>query len=174
MSEQKRSFFSTIPGLVTGLAGLLTAIVGLATVLIQLGVIGGDDSSGTSTDPTTTLAPGAAYAVTPTTEMPRFTVNPATLDFKPADPPEKKVTVRNTSSAATLTVDAPRVVGTDRDRFTARTGTCTGPVRPGTSCELSVTFTASGPLRSYSASLEVTATGARGEEVRLTASTLLG
>ena len=46
MSENSRSFFSTVPGLVTGLAGVLTAVVGLITVLIQLGVIGGDDSDG--------------------------------------------------------------------------------------------------------------------------------
>ena len=42
-SENKKSFWSSIPGLVTGLAGLLTGVVGLVTVLIQLDVIGGDD-----------------------------------------------------------------------------------------------------------------------------------
>ena len=58
MSENKKSFFSSIPGLITGLAGLVTGIVGLFTVLIQLDVIGGDDDSGpTGAGGTTTVAP---------------------------------------------------------------------------------------------------------------------
>ena len=40
MSENKKSFWSSIPGLVTGLAGLLTGVVGLVTVLIQLEDLG--------------------------------------------------------------------------------------------------------------------------------------
>ena len=174
MSENRRSFFATIPGLVTGLAGLLTGIVGLVTVLIQLGVIGGDDGNGTPNSVTTvagaTTAAGAG--ATPTTEAPRLSVNPSTVDFKLGDPPNKKVTVRNETSTTTITVSSPQVTGSDRSQFSA-TG-CSAPVRPGLSCELTVTFTPSGPLRSYQASLQITAPGARGEEVRLSASTLLG
>lgn len=39
MSEQK-SFFSTLPGILTGLAGLVTAIVALIYALSAIGVIG--------------------------------------------------------------------------------------------------------------------------------------
>ena len=176
MSESKRSFWATIPGFVTGLAGLLTAIVGLVTVLIQLDVIGGDDSDQSEGTTATTVAGGAQGSgggATPTSEAPRFTVSPTTLDFKPADPREKKVTVRNTSETASLTVAPPRVSGQDQGQFSATSGTCGAPLRAGLSCELVVTFAPAGPLRTYSAVLQVTAAGARGEEVRLTASTLL-
>ncbi len=39
MSEQK-SFFSTLPGILTGIAGVITAIVGLIYALSEIGVIG--------------------------------------------------------------------------------------------------------------------------------------
>ncbi|HEX2047458.1 MAG TPA: hypothetical protein VHF27_06825 [Acidimicrobiales bacterium] len=180
MSESKRSFWSTIPGLVTGLAGLLTGIVGLVTVLIQLGVLGDDDSnqSVATTETTATTVAGGARSggggatPTPTTEVPRFTVSPTTLDFKPADR-EKKVKVENISETASLTVAQPRVTGQDAAQFSADAGTCRGPLRPGLSCELVVTFSPAGPLRTYRALLQVTADGARGAEVPLTASTLL-
>ena len=175
MSENKKSFWTTLPGFVTGLAGLLTGIVGLVTVLIQLGVLGGDGSGG-ATSTTTTGAgtgTGSGGAGTATTQAATFTVTPGTLDFKPADPREKTVTVRNTSDAATLTLSAPQVTGQDRAQFSASAGTCSGPLRPGLSCEIRVTFAPAGPLRTYSAVLQVSAAGGRGEEVRLTASTLL-
>lgn len=174
MSESKRSFWATIPGFVTGLAGLLTAIVGLVTVLIQLDVIGGDDSNDTvATTATTAVGGGGSSGGTPTTETPRFTVSPATLDFKPSDPREKTVTVKNASDTTTLTLSQPQMSGQDRGQFSATAGTCSGPLRPGLSCEVRVTFAPAGPLRTYSAVLQLTAPGARGEEVRVTASTIL-
>ena len=176
MSENKRSFWATVPGFVTGLAGLLTAIVGLVTVLIQLDVIGGDDSDESVGTSATTVAGGAQRpggGAPSTTEAPRFTVTPTTLDFKPTDPREKKVTVKNTSESASLTVATPRVSGQDSAQFSSTSGTCSAPLRAGLSCELVVTFAPTGALRTYSAVLQVTAAGARGEEVRLTASTLL-
>lgn len=178
MSESKKSFWSTIPGLVTGLAGLLTGIVGLVTVLIQLGVLGGDDSNRSVDTTGTTVAGGAPSpgggGTTPTTEVPSFTVTPGTLDFKPADPREKTLTVKNTSDTATITLARPQITGPDSGQFSANVGTCTGPLRPNLSCDLRVTFTPSGPLRSYSARLQLTAPGTpQGEEVRLTATTIL-
>ena len=79
MSESKRSFWSTIPGFVTGLAGLLTAVVGLVTVLIQLDIIGGDDSDQPVGTTGTTVAGGAPAGggATPTTAALAFTVSPA-------------------------------------------------------------------------------------------------
>ena len=177
MSERKRSFWATIPGFVTGLAGLLTAVVGLVTVLIQLEIIGGDDDDDQPVGTTGTTVAGAqgpSGGATATTEVLAFTVSPTTLEFKPTDTSrEKKVTVKNTSQSASLTVARPQVSGQDAAQFTATSGTCGAPLRAGLSCELVVTFVPAGPLRTYSAMLEVTASGARGEEVRLTASTLL-
>lgn len=182
MSENKRSFFSTIPGLVTGLAGLVTGIVGLVTVLIQLGVLGGDDSNGSAvaTNGSTTTAPvgaGASVTVaggTATTEAGTFTVSPTTLNFGPADLKEKPLTVRNTSSTARLSVQTPRVTGKDAARFTATVGDCTSALAPNLTCNIRVTFTPAGPLGNYEANLQIQAAGApAGAEVKLTASTLL-
>ena len=176
MSESRRSFFSTVPGLVTGLAGLLTAIVGLVTVLIQLDVIGGKDSGRSTGDagPTTSApAVGGVGGTTTTAEAGTFTVNVSTLNFGPGDPKEKVLTVKNTSNTARLSVKTPRVTGKDEDRFTASAGDCTASLAPNLSCNLRVTFTPGGPLRSYEANLQVEATGApRGAQVALTASTL--
>ena len=176
MSENKRSFWATIPGFVTGLAGLLTAVVGLVTVLIQLDIIGGDDSDQPLGTTGTTVAGGAqgpGGGATATTEPVTFTVSPTTLDFKPTDrPPEKKVTVKNTSRSASLTL-SQQVTGQDRAQFSVSPGTCGAPLRAGLSCELTVTFAPAGPLRTYSALLQVAAASGRGEEVRLTASTIL-
>ncbi len=181
MSEGKRSFFATIPGLVTGLAGLLTGVVGLVTVLIQLGVLGGDDASDSTNGTTTTVVGGTAPATgggggaTATTEVARFSVSPSPLDFPSAGPRTKPVRVTNESSSTALTILTPQITGTDRAQFSASSGTCNAPVRAGSSCELQVTFSPSGPLRSYQAALEVSAQGvARVQEVRITASSVLG
>ncbi|CAA9261792.1 MAG: hypothetical protein AVDCRST_MAG10-2788 [uncultured Acidimicrobiales bacterium] len=180
MSENKRSFFATVPGLVTGLAGLLTGIVGLVTVLIQLNVIGGDDSNGSTAvnagGPVTTspAGGGGAGGTTPTTEGGTFTVSPSPLNFGPADPKEKTLTVKNTSSTARLSVQTPRVIGKDAERFSASSD-CSGSLAPNLSCNVRVTFAPSGPLRTYEATVQIQATGApRGAEVKVTASTLLG
>jgi hypothetical protein len=177
MSENKKSFWSSIPGLVTGLAGLVTGIVGLVTVLIQLDVIGGDDSGGATavgTSPASSApAGGGTGGTTPTPETPALTVPAATVEFKPTDPPEKNVTVKNDSRAASLTVAPPRVEGPDRNQFSATLGTCSGPVPAGGTCTLKVTFTPAGPLRTYSATLEVGAPGARADTVDLKATTVL-
>lgn len=174
MSEGKRSFFATIPGLVTGLAGLLTGIVGLVTVLIQLGVVGGDSTSdNTSQATSTTVAQGAGSAPS-TTEVPRFVVTLTVIEFTSAGPRTKTVTVKNESNSVLLNVQSPQITGPDRAQFNVSSGSCTSPVGPGRACELSVTFSPAGPLRNYQASLEVGALGARAQEVRITASSLLG
>ncbi|MGI8810187.1 MAG: hypothetical protein ACR2KK_20550 [Acidimicrobiales bacterium] len=180
MSENSRSFFSTVPGLVTGLAGVLTAVVGLITVLIQLGVVGGNDSDGSpvvNAGPTTSAPAGGEGGATTTTEAGTFTLNTTTLNFGPTDPNEKVLTVKNTSSTARLSVQTPRVTGKDADRFTASTGDCTAALAPNLSCNVRVTFTpgkGGGPLRTYEAAVQIQAAGApRGAEVKLTGSTLV-
>ena len=173
MSEKTRSFFATIPGVVTGLAGLLTAVVGLVTLLVQLEVIGGDDSEPVGTTGTTVAGSATTVAgggSTPTTQV-SFTV-PSRLAFAPTDPKEKTVTIRNTGSGD-LKVTGATVTGQDRGQFATNLGDCTGALRPNGICNLKVTFAPSGPLRSYTATLQVEAQGARSQQVDLTASTLL-
>ncbi len=59
MSEQK-SFFSTLPGILTGIAGVITAIVGLIYALSSIGVIGSRENkeiSSVAKAPMTPLTP---------------------------------------------------------------------------------------------------------------------
>ncbi len=157
MSESKRSFWSSIPGFVTGMAGLLTAIVGLVTVLIQLDVIGGDDDDEATTTTTVAGTQGAAAGgggATPTTELGRLTVNPTLLKLQPTEW-EKSITVRNASTTAVVTVLAPEITGADRAVFRADAGCTNVRLEPNRTCTMKVLFTPSGPLKTYSAVLVV-------------------
>lgn len=174
MSENKRSFWASVPGLVTGLAGLLTGIVGLITLLVQLDVIGGDKTK--AVDTTVTTVAGSPTTVTgsvTTTPAGSFSVSPTKLAFTPTGPKELPITVRNTSATADLKLTAPSQTGTDKDRFDASLGDCASTLRANAVCTMKVTFTPSGPLKTYSAILQVNAQGAPTQQVEITASTLL-
>ena len=182
MSESKKSFWSSVPGAVTGLAGLLTGVVGLITLLVQLNVIGGDSSDTVAvTDTTTagsptTAAGGSGQGSKSGGEAATFDVTERTLDFPPSGPKEKFVTVKNTSKTASITVLAPSVDGENPKAFAAALETCgKGAVAPGLSCTVKVTFTPpGGVLGRYKATLQIRAAEARsGAEVDLTGSTLL-
>jgi hypothetical protein len=173
--SDRRSFWSSVPGLVTGLAGLLTGIVGLVTVLIQLGVLGGKDKASSSGSPpttvsttTVTVAPGQTNSTTvlggvagstPTTERGRFTVSPTLLTLQSSDR-QKPLTVKNASTATSITVLAPDFDGADKAAFKADAGCTNALLQPGASCTLNVLFTPTGILRSYSANVVVKASGA--------------
>ena len=155
MSENKRSFFATIPGLVTGLAGLLTGIVGLVTVLIQLDIIGGDDSDGSVavSAGSTTIAPsGGGGGTTPATGVVRLTADPTLLKLQGTER-DKSVTVRNASTTSTVTVLKPELTGTDRSVFTTDAGCTNVTLRPGGSCTVKVLLAPAGALKTYNATL---------------------
>ena len=179
MSENKRSFFATIPGLVTGLAGLLTGIVGLVTVLIQLNVIGGGDSNGSTAvnaGGPATSAPaggGGAGGTTPTTPPATFTVEPKSVRLA-LNEREKAVKVTNDGPGA-ITMFAPEFSGTDKAVFKTDAGCTNTRLDAGRSCTLKVLFTPSGSLKAYTATLVLNADRTlRATEVPVDASTLLG
>ncbi len=120
MSTQSRSFWSTMPGLVTGVAGILTALVGLGTLLVQLGVIGGNGG-----DSSPKPGPGATFIVSPTS-----------LDLT-ADDKTGSVTVENTGATA-LSVQQPALSGSGKDQFSV-SSRC-GQLPAGDSCTVTVTF----------------------------------
>jgi hypothetical protein len=162
VSEDKRSFWSTIPGLITGLAGVLTAIVGLITVLIQLGVLGGNDHSdrtvatGGATNTTAagaSVTQGTATGATATTEAGRLTVNPTALTLQGTER-EKALVVKNAGSV-TVNVRSPEIMGADKSVFQADAGCTNVKLTPGDTCTLKVLFAPSGPLRSYTANVVV-------------------
>jgi hypothetical protein len=156
MSESRRSFFSTIPGLVTGLAGLLTGIVGLVTVLIQLGVIGDDGDDSPVTGAGTTVVPGApgGGGGVATTEVGRLTVSPTLVKIQGTQR-DAEVKVTNQTRTTKVTVLTPEFDGPDQSVFRADAGCSNVPLDPGRSCTLKVLFSPSGPLKSYRATLVV-------------------
>lgn len=159
MSTRSKSFWSTIPGLITGLAGILTALVGLGTLLIQVGVIGGDGDDSTKNTPgqTATTRPGINQddgGSGTATGPPKFTVAPDELKLTGSEK-TKNVTVSNTGQAAfTLSTE---LSGSGEDQFTVSKGTCGSQVPKGGSCVMSVSF--KGALAAE-AELVVTAPGA--------------
>lgn len=177
MSENKKSFWSSIPGLVTGLAGLLTGIVGLVTVLIQLNVIGGGHGGTPKAAVTTTVVPGAAAATSggggaTTTISGQLAAEPTTLKLATGER-EKSLVVRNASNA-TVTVLKPETKGRDSSAFTVDSGCTNVSLRAGASCTVKVQLAPSGPLKTYEARLVLEAKEiSQVTEVPVTATTLL-
>ncbi len=169
-TESKKSFWSSIPGFVTGLAGLLTGIVGIVTVLIQLDVIGGgsDDSSNpadrdepaaTATDTTRRSTRSGGGAAQPGQSAPQFTVTPTALNFGALLNEAKNVTVRNTGSSS-LTVDEVSLGGQAASQFAINAQDCTGDDVPANgSCIIRVTYEPSA-RGEHSATLRVEVAGA--------------
>lgn len=65
VAETEKSFWQTVPGVITAVAALLTALGGLLGVLVQTGLIGGsDDEVPAGTTPVVAGAPGGASSGT--------------------------------------------------------------------------------------------------------------
>ena len=167
--SKSTSFWSSIPGFITGLAGILTGIVGIVTVLIQLDVIGGG-GSGDSADPAdpdqpaatatdarrSTRSGGAAQAGQ---SPPQFTVTPTAVSFGALLNEAKNVTVSNTGSSS-LTVDEVTLGGPAASQFAINAQECTGDDVPARgSCTIRVTYEPSS-RGDHSASLRVEVAGA--------------
>ena len=170
-NENKRSFWASIPGLLTGIAGLLTGVVGLVTLGVQQGVIGKDSDSPTTTVTAVPGAPGAGG--TQTAEAATFRVEPTLVKLTQTER-EKTVTVRNPTRTAAITVRAPEFGGPDRAAFRSDAGCTNVRLEPGASCTLKVLFAPSGLLKSYAAFLVVKAEGVTAvTEVPIEASALV-
>ena len=146
------SFWSTIPGLVTGLAGVLTAGVTLVTLAVSQGWVGDGSGDGATAGSTTGAAAGTAAGARggagggATASAPELGVEPTTLRFRPAllTAATETVTVRNEGDVP-FTVDAPQLSGDDAESFDVDDGGCAGrSLASGRSCELSVTFDPNG------------------------------
>jgi len=165
MSDGK-PFWSSVPGVVVGVAGVVSAIVGLFGVSTQLGWIGGDGngSASSSADGVTTTAPATVPGSPATssqagTRSGEFTVEPDSLTFEQLEAKEAVVSVENTGDVP-LTMLAPALSGTNAASFDAADETCAGSrLEPGASCEITVAFTATQPGQ-YSAKLRVAASNA--------------
>jgi hypothetical protein len=139
--SNRRRFWSSIPGLLTGTAGVLTALVGLTTVLIQLDVIG-DDSDSTTTSVATTIAgqPGGTTGSTTRggTAAGRVSINPTSATFNRLLQPSATFKVRNEGSQPT-TVSA-ELDGRDTDAFQVDASACDGELVRGITCDIVVKY----------------------------------
>jgi cytoskeletal protein RodZ len=175
-STKSKSFWSSIPGFVTGLAGLLTGVVGLVTVLIQLDVIGGDSDEPSSTEEpavtteSTRRSTRSGAGASPSGQAPQFTVTPTAVSLDTLLKKEADVLVRNTGTTA-LTVDDVSLTGTAAGEFTVNEQGCTGEdVAPNMTCSIKVTYAPSA-RGEHSATLRVEVTGASSpQQVSLTGS----
>lgn len=175
-TQKSKSFWSSIPGFVTGLAGLLTGVVGLITVLIQLDVIGGDsDDSPTTTEQpgVTTSSPrrsGSGGGASQSGQTPQFTVTPTAVRLDTLLNKEADVRVTNTGTAE-LTVDDVSLAGPAAAEFTVNEQGCTGDdLAPNTSCSIKVTYAPSA-RGDHSATLRIEVAGASSpQQVSLTGS----
>ncbi len=173
MGASQKSFFSSVPGILTGTAGVVCAVAAVAGLAVQQGWIGGDSGGSQATG---TTAPGRSAqdgsgATDGARARPTYSVSPTSLSFRPAGDSEANVKVVNTGEVS-LRVQDPSVTGDDADRFEASRGSCDQPVEPGRSCELNVRFMPR--TGTFEAILVVTASGAaRATEVPLRATGLL-
>ncbi len=148
--QEKKSFFSTVPGLVTGAAGLLTGVVGLLTVSTQLGWIG-DDGDGSSDQPAaqstaTTVRPGSgggstASGGTTGTTVPNlaFEATPRQITFGGIGGDDQVVTVRNSGNGP-IRFEPFEVTGPNRDQFRIGQNDCGSTLNAGRTCTLTVTY----------------------------------
>lgn len=144
MAKGERAFWSSLPGILTGLAGILTAAVALLGLALSQGWIGnggGDDSS-----------------VDAGGEVVRISVEPEKLEFGGLGLPgadEKAVEVLNDGTAP-VTLET-EITGEDEGKFSSDGTDCTtSPLPPGRTCEVTVSLDGSGAA---SATLVISANG---------------
>ena len=158
MSE-KRNFWQTIPGLITGLATIATA----ALALVPLFTNGNDtpqpagSPSPTSTASPTTRATGGGDTQQGVDSAPRALIAPKSIDFgriATARTAAQTVTISNTGTEYLVVEDASVTGRTEV--FSAEAQACleeTG-IAPDSECEVEVTFAPSAP-GSYAGILEI-------------------
>lgn len=151
---RERSFWSSIPGVLTGIAGLLTGVGGLLGLSVSQGWLG-DGSA--EKDPE---GPSASE-----NEVVVISVEPERLVLTKAPVGEavETVVVKNEGNGSVAVTT--EVIGENASEFTA--GTCnSGQIAQGRSCEVDVTFDAG--FGTYQAILVVSANdGEDAQEVTL-------
>lgn len=146
----KRSFWSTMPGVFTAIGGAVTAAVGLVTLSTQLGWLDSDDDktvSGNGAETTTQSTTrdsgdgsddGGDADGDHNDDAPiEFEVDPTTVSFKLLVR-EETVTVRNTGQSP-FTPEDPDITGANADEFTASDVSCADKrLTPGGACQVRV------------------------------------
>ena len=151
---EKGSFWSSLPGVLTGISGLATAVVALLSLAASQGWIGGGGGDGGS------AGGGAATA--------RLEVEPASLQFRAVPGASREQTVKVTNDGDAPAQLEPKISGADAGQFEAEAGDCSDPLPAGLSCTVTVTFVG-GLGDEATATLVVTPENGRPAEVSLEA-----
>lgn len=151
MAAKQRSFWSSLPGLLTGLAGVLTGVVGLLGLAFSQGWIGDrtaeESGSGGGED------------------VVRISVEPETLGLNQVQPGNSVAVTNEGTGPITVSTE---IEGQDAGRFSADDSDCGGELLPGRSCSMMVSLDAELGDVSYRATLVVSANdGEQSEEVAL-------
>ena len=144
MAKDERAFWSSLPGVLTGLAGILTATVALLGLALSQGWIGNGGGDDASVD-----AVGEVVRISVELEKLEF----GGLPLRGAG--EKAVEVLNDGTApVTLEIE---ITGDDASKFSSDGAECsTSPLPPGRTCEVTVSLEESG---ASSARLVISANG---------------
>jgi len=142
MSE-KKSFWATLPGILTGTATVITAALGLWATLSS----GGATSN--TPQPVQTASPSPSSSLPPellTDELPEADVVPQSVDFGDRGlgrTDSKSITVVN-SGEADLEIYQVSLTGEGADRFKVGLDTCASEsIAPGSRCEITLEFSPS-------------------------------
>jgi centrosomal CEP192-like protein len=144
MSE-KKSFWGTLPGIITGTATVITAGLGLWAAVANSGVTGDTKAS-----PTPTVSPSAS--ATPSSslspealvdELPKADVVPVSVEFEDLGlgrAASKTITVVN-SGQADLEIYEVAIGGEGADKFKVVQDTCASEsIAPGSRCQITLEF----------------------------------
>lgn len=158
MSE-KKSFWATLPGILTGTATVITAALGLWATLS-----GGGGTSNTPQSPAPTVS--SSPSITPssslspevlTDALPEADVVPESLDFGDlglGKSASKSITVVN-SGESDLEIYEVALAGEGADRFKIGQDTCSAEsISPGSRCQITIEFSPP-TVGSYLATLQI-------------------
>ena len=148
MSE-KKSFWATLPGMLTGTATVITAALGLWATLANTGVTGNAPQA----TPSQTASPSPSPSVSPFQspevlfdEFPEANVVPDSVDFEDLGlgrSASKSITVVN-SGESDLEIYEVAVTGDGADRFKVAQDTCASEsISPGSRCQITFEFSPS-------------------------------
>jgi hypothetical protein len=146
MSE-KKSFWATLPGIMTGTATVVSAALGIWAAVANSGVNGDTQVSPTptiSSSPSATLTPSSSLSPEVLTdELPEADVVPESVDFGDqglARSGSKTITVVN-SGEADLEIYEVEISGEGADRFKVVQDTCASEsIAPGSRCQITLEF----------------------------------
>jgi hypothetical protein len=180
MAAEKRNFWTTVPGIISGVAAIVTGLGVLIPLLLGVGSKHSNKNTGSqsptpgvtstagSESPTSTA--GGTGSPVPTDSSPSpattssgsgqsssgavgLTANPTSLTFKGTS--DQTVTISNPGST-TVTIEKVVITGSNAAAFSVASTTCgeTATVDPNQSCQVTLHFTTPG-LGSSTAALEI-------------------